>query len=78
MTNGPGLLGLGGAIGVIPLGRLDLHDVYNGLEMILIVLGFWNETEAPTYKRRGVVDESDIQTAPVPAQWKHYQTYASM
>jgi hypothetical protein len=42
-SNGPGLLGIGGAVGVIPLARLDLHNVYNGLEMILIVLGFEDE-----------------------------------
>src|SRR5712692_6442318 len=30
VTNGPGLFGLGGAIGIIPLDRLDLHNVYNG------------------------------------------------
>lgn len=45
VSNGPGLLGLGGAIGVIPLDRLDLHNVYNGFEMILMVLGFGYETE---------------------------------
>ena len=45
ITNGPGLLGLGGAVGLIPLDRLDLHNVYNGFEMILMVLGFWSETE---------------------------------
>lgn len=45
VTNGPGLFGVGGAFGVIPLDRLDLHNVYNGLEMILMVLGFWTETE---------------------------------
>jgi hypothetical protein len=45
LTNGPGLFGIGGAIGVIPLQRLDLHNVYNGLEMILMVLGFAYETE---------------------------------
>jgi len=45
VSNGPGLLGLGGAIGAIPLDRLDLHNVYNGIEMILMALGFWNETE---------------------------------
>lgn len=44
-TNGPGLLGLGGAIGLVPLDRLDLHNVYNGLEVILISLGFWEEME---------------------------------
>jgi hypothetical protein len=35
----------GGACGVIPLDRFDLHNVYNGFEMILMVLGFWRETE---------------------------------
>jgi hypothetical protein len=45
VSNGPGLLGLGGAIGIVPLDRLDLHNVYNGFEMILLALGFWHETE---------------------------------
>jgi hypothetical protein len=45
LSDGPGLLGLGGAIGVIPLDRVDLHNVYNGVEMILMVLGFNYETE---------------------------------
>ena len=45
VTNGPGLLGRGGAIGLIPLERLDLHNVYNGVELILMTLGIWNETE---------------------------------
>lgn len=45
VSDGPGLLGLGGAIGVIPLGRVELHNAYNGIEMSLMVLGFWNETE---------------------------------
>ena len=45
LSNGPGLLGQGGAIGVIPLQRLDLHNVYNGMEMIFMVLGFGFETE---------------------------------
>jgi hypothetical protein len=45
LSNGPGLFGLGGVIGVIPLDRLDLHNVYNGVEMILMALGFWYETE---------------------------------
>src|SRR6266511_3898578 len=53
LTNGPGLLGLGGAIGVIPLDRLDLHNVYNGFELILITLGFWNETEVRLAKEEG-------------------------
>jgi len=39
VNNGPGLFGIGGAIGVIPLDRLDLHNVYNGFEMIFMVLG---------------------------------------
>jgi hypothetical protein len=45
VSNGPGLLGLGGAIGVIPIDRLDLHNLYNGMEMILMVLGFGFETD---------------------------------
>lgn len=39
LTQGPGLLGIGGAVGVIPLERLDLHNVYNGTEAILLTLG---------------------------------------
>ncbi len=39
-------LSLRGAFGVIPLPRVDLHNVYNAVEMILIVLGFWYEAEA--------------------------------
>ena len=45
VANGPGLFATGGAIGLIPLARLDLHNVYNGFEMILIVLGFGYEAE---------------------------------
>jgi hypothetical protein len=45
LSDGPGLLGRGGAIGVIPIDRLDLHNIYNGAETILIVLGFWHEIE---------------------------------
>lgn len=45
ITNGPGLLGLGGALGVIPLDRLDLHNAYNGFELILLTLGFWQEAD---------------------------------
>jgi hypothetical protein len=57
VTHGPGLLGLGGAIGWIPLNRLDLHNVYNGFEMILMVLGLWNETEALLAERAQLGDE---------------------
>lgn len=39
LTGGPGLFGLGGAFGVIPLERLDLHNVYNGIELVLMTLG---------------------------------------
>ncbi len=46
LSNGPGLLGLGGAFGVIPLDRIDLHNVYNGMEMTLIALGLWGETDS--------------------------------
>jgi hypothetical protein len=45
LTNGPGLFGLGGALGLIPLGRIDLHNAYNGLEIILMCLGLWHEVE---------------------------------
>jgi hypothetical protein len=45
VSEGPGLLGSGGAIGLIPLNSLDLHNAYNGFEMILIVLGFAHEAE---------------------------------
>lgn len=45
VSDGPGLLGLGGAIGVIPIDRLDLHNIYNGVETILMCLGFGFETE---------------------------------
>jgi hypothetical protein len=45
VTGGPGLLGLGGAFGLIPIDRLDVHNIYNGLEMVLITLGLWHETE---------------------------------
>jgi hypothetical protein len=50
--NGPitegetGLLGIGGAIGVIPITQLDLHNIYNGSEWILVTLGFWYELES--------------------------------
>jgi hypothetical protein len=54
VPNGPGLLGLGGVIGVIPLDRLDLHNAYNGLEMVLIALGLWYEIEVVSAKHEGV------------------------
>jgi hypothetical protein len=44
-SNGPGLLGTGGAIGLIPLDRIDLHNVYNGMEVVLLQLGLWHEIE---------------------------------
>lgn len=43
LSDGPGLLGRGGAIGLIPIERLDLHNVYNGMELILIALGLQGE-----------------------------------
>lgn len=45
LTSGPGLLGSGGVIGLFPLGRLELHNFYNGLELILIVRGFGVEID---------------------------------
>jgi hypothetical protein len=46
VTNGPGLLGRGGALGIIPLERLDLHNVYNGFEVIGMSLGLCHEITA--------------------------------
>jgi hypothetical protein len=43
VTDGPGLFGVGGAIGIVPLQRLDLHNIYNGLELILMTLGLQHE-----------------------------------
>lgn len=45
LSDGPGLLGQGGAIGLIPLDRLDLHNLYNGLEVILLTLGVSHECD---------------------------------
>lgn len=45
VSNGPGLFGTGGPIGLIPLDRLDLHNIYNGLEMILMTLGLGYELD---------------------------------
>jgi hypothetical protein len=45
VSNGPGLLGLGGAFGLVPIDRIDLHNIYNGVEMVFMVLGAWNEVE---------------------------------
>jgi hypothetical protein len=42
-VNGPGLLGQGGAFGLFPIERLDLHNIYNGVELILMALGFQHE-----------------------------------
>lgn len=46
MTNGPGLLGRGGAFGLIPIERLDLHNIYNGLEVVFLVVGCRFELDA--------------------------------
>lgn len=42
----PQLFGIGGRIGLIPLEPTDLHNLWNGLEWILITLGFAHEVEA--------------------------------
>jgi hypothetical protein len=59
-SDGPGLLGIGGAIGLIPVARLELHNIYNGFELILIVLGFRYETGLPTTSPEGVADASNL------------------
>lgn len=46
LADGPGLFGTGGALGILPIARLELHNIYNGFEMILIALGCWHETDA--------------------------------
>jgi hypothetical protein len=45
LTGGPGLLGLGGVIGVFPSPRVQMHNIYNGIEVILLMLGFMYQTE---------------------------------
>ena len=59
IANGPGLLGRGGAIGLIPLDRLDLHNVYNGFEVILMVLGVGFETETALSTVKETFDARD-------------------
>lgn len=43
IANGPGLIGRRGALGLISIDRLQLHNIYNGLELVLMVLGFQHE-----------------------------------
>ncbi|MBI2772962.1 MAG: hypothetical protein HYX56_00505 [Chloroflexi bacterium] len=45
ISNLPGLLAQGGAIGIVPLDRIDLHNVYNGVEIALMTLGLGYEVE---------------------------------
>lgn len=45
ISDGPGLLGRGGAIGLIPLDRLDLHNVYNGFELVFLTAGFKHQID---------------------------------
>lgn len=64
ITGGPGLLGLGGLWGIFPIPRLQLHNVYNGLEVILMMLGFIYQAEIllqePESRR---VHEADLSLA---------------
>jgi hypothetical protein len=57
VSNGPGVLARGGVVGIIPLVREDLHNVYNGLEAILMVLGFSHEVHA-TFLEDGALPAS--------------------
>jgi len=41
-----GVLARGGVLAVLPVAPVDLHNLYNGLEWILLALGFWHQTEA--------------------------------
>lgn len=40
-----GLLGADGALHLLPIQQLDLHNLYNGLEWILVTLGFWHQVD---------------------------------
>jgi hypothetical protein len=46
VPDGPGLFARGGVIGIMPLERLDLHNVYNGVEIVLMTLGLHLELNA--------------------------------
>jgi hypothetical protein len=68
-TGGPGLLGLGGLWGIVPITRWQLHNIYNGFEVVLLMLGFIYETEtllAKPASRR--VREADLSHAAGPGQ----------
>jgi len=41
-----GLLGRDGALALLPIAQVELHNWYNGLEWILITLGFAHELDA--------------------------------
>jgi hypothetical protein len=43
VVNSPGFLGHGGALGILPIARNDLHNLYNGTELVLMALGFTYE-----------------------------------
>lgn len=43
LSDGPGLFGAGGAIGAFPLARIDLHNIYNGTEVVLLTMGLSHE-----------------------------------
>lgn len=45
IVGAPGLLGSGGAIGVLPIARTQLHNIYNGTEVILLTLGLTYQTD---------------------------------
>lgn len=45
---GAGLLGSAGRLEVFPIEQVDLHNAFNGLEWILIVLGLAHEIDAVT------------------------------
>lgn len=45
LPDSPGFLGHGGALGVLPIARNDLHNFYNGAELVLLVLGFTYELD---------------------------------
>jgi len=68
-SGGPGLLGDGGLWGIIPISRWQLHNIYNGFEVILLMLGFIYETDTVLAKSESrSVHEADLSHAAGPGK----------
>jgi hypothetical protein len=53
---GPGLIGAGGLIEIFPIQRMALHNTYNGLELVLMVMGLHTEIQP-------LIDPSEVATS---------------